>query len=80
MRLSIYEPLCEKEVIKIKDIIPFSPSLTVVMVFCNYFMLTIHDAKTLPFQRNLRHVPQLGGFGQSLYKVHQNPKRKLTHE
>ena len=74
------EPLCEKEATNINDVILFSPSLRVVMVFCNYFMLIIHDAKTLPFQRNLRPVPQLGGFGRSPYKVQQNPERKLTRE
>ena len=34
------------------------------------------DPKALPFQRNLKPVPQLGVLGSSLYKGHQNPKRK----
>ena len=34
------------------------------------------DAKTQPFQRNLKPVPLFGVLGSSLYKGLQNPERK----
>ena len=71
--LSNYGPLFEREVKEEHDIVCLQ------FVLCN-FMRFFQDAKTLPFQRNSKPVPQLGVFGPSLYKVCHNPKRKKKNE